>query len=97
MVQCMESWFLADRDALSEYYKQGFLVKSLPGRPNIEDIPKRNVEQALDHATHHTGKGVYHKTRHGFGLLALIDPDKLRKKSPHARRFFEVLEQRARL
>lgn len=97
MVQCMESWFLADRDALSEYYKQGFLVNSLPGRANIEEIPKRDVEQRLERATRATQAGLYHKTRHGFDLLALIDPEKLRQKSPRARRFFEVLEERARL
>jgi hypothetical protein len=98
MVQCMESWFLADRDALSEYYKQGFLVKSLPGRPNIEEIAKRDVEQRLERATRHTHqKGPYHKTRHGFELLANIDPAKVRAASGHARRLFEVLEQRAKM
>lgn len=30
MVQCMESWFLADPEALRTYYKQGFLIRSLP-------------------------------------------------------------------
>ena len=97
MVQCMESWFLADRDALREYYKQGFLVNSLPGRANIEEISKPDVEQRLERATRPTQPGAYHKTRHGFDLLALIDPEKLRRKSPHARRFFEVLEGRARM
>lgn len=95
MVQCMESWLLADRDALSEYYNQGFFVNSLPGRTNIEEIPKRDVAQALDHATRPTQKGVYHKTRHGFELLANIDPAKVRAASGYARRFFEVLEERA--
>ena len=41
MVQCMEAWFLADREALIEFYGQGFLAGSLPGQPNIEQIPKR--------------------------------------------------------
>ena len=97
MVQCMESWFLADRDALSGCYKQGFLVNSLPGRADIANIAKRDVEQALDHATRPTQKGPYHKTGHGFDLLALIDPEKLRRASQRARRLFEVLEERARM
>jgi hypothetical protein len=97
MVQCMESWFLADVRTLSEYYGQGFLINSFPGRPNIEEIPKRDVEQALDHATRLTQKGVYHKTRHGFELLANIDPAKVRAASGHAQRLFEVLEERARM
>jgi hypothetical protein len=93
----MESWFLADVRTLSEYYGQGFLINSFPGRPNIEEIPKRDVEQALDHATRLTQKGVYHKTRHGFELLANIDPAKVRAASGHAQRLFEVLEERARM
>lgn len=95
MVQCMESWFLADLEALSTYYGQGFLVNSLPGQTNIEKIPKRDVEQALEHATRPTQKGSYHKTRHGFELLALIEPAKLRGASDHARMLFEALEARA--
>jgi hypothetical protein len=97
MVQCMESWFLADHEALSKYYEQGFLINSLPGRTNVEEILKRDVEQALDHATQLTLKGRYHKTRHGFDLVALVDPAKLRQASGHARRLFEVLEVRARI
>jgi hypothetical protein len=92
----MESWFLADREALGGYYNQGFLVNSLPDRADIENIAKRDVQQSLDHATRPTTtKGLYHKTRHGFDLLALIDPEKLRRASQRARRFFEVLEERA--
>jgi hypothetical protein len=93
MVQCMESWFLADHEALSRYYEEGFLINSLPGRANIEEIPKRDVEQALDHATQPTLKGRYHKTRHGFELLTRIDPMKLCQASGHARRLFEVLSE----
>jgi hypothetical protein len=41
MVQCMESWFLADPEALRTYYKQGFLIRSLPRRRNVEEIRSR--------------------------------------------------------
>lgn len=97
MVQCMESWFLADRETLSAYYNQGFLIDSLPGSANIEEIPRRDVAQSLDHATKPTQKGPYHKTRHGFELLANIDPAKVRAASTHARQLFEVLEAQARM
>jgi hypothetical protein len=97
MVQCMESWFLADREALHSYFDQGFLINSLPRRANVEEIAKRNVQRALDHATRRTMKGRYHKTRHGFALLALVNPIKLRPASGRARRLFEVLEERARM
>jgi len=91
MVQCMEAWFLADRDALTEFYGPEFLAASLPGQPNIEQISKRSLLPALKHASKQTSKGPHHKTRHGFALLALINPQRVRDASPHAGRLFDVL------
>lgn len=91
MVQCMEAWFLADRDALTEFYGPEFLAASLPGQSNIEQISKRSLLPALKHASKQTSKGPYHKTRHGFALLALINPQRVRDASPYARRLFDVL------
>jgi len=50
MVQVMEAWLLADQDALSAYYGQGFLRNSLPRQQNIELIDKERVFKALNHA-----------------------------------------------
>jgi hypothetical protein len=94
MVQCMEAWFLADREALIEFYGQGFLAGSLPGQPNIEEIPKRSLLCVLKHASKQTTKGSYDKTRHAFALLARINPQRLRFASLHAGRLFDVLIQR---
>ncbi len=94
MVQCMEAWFLADREALTEFYGQGFLEGSLPGQPNIEQILKRSLLPMLEHASRPTLKGPYHKTRHGFALLALINPQRVREASAHASRLFDILIQR---
>jgi hypothetical protein len=93
MVQAMEAWFLADREALAEFYDGGFLTDSLPGSPvNIEGIPKDDLEPALKHASKPTKtKGEYHKVKHGFALLAVIDPAKVGNASPHAKRFNEFL------
>ena len=93
MVQAMESWFLADQQALADYYGQGFLRNSLPGQPDIEQIAKEEVFRVLRHASRHTQKGEYHKTRHGFGLLEEIDPNRVRRASRHADRLFVVLER----
>ena len=42
MVQAMEAWFLADREALANFYDGGFLANSLPGSPtNVEAILER--------------------------------------------------------
>lgn len=94
MVQIMESWFLADKQALAQYYGQGFNVGSLPGQPNIELISKKDVFQALQLASKNTKtKGEYHKTRHGFDLLEMTSPDLVRAASVHAERLIAVLRR----
>ncbi len=94
MVQVMESWFLADRRVLADYYGQGFTAGSLPGQPNIELISKQDVFRALKQASKNTKtKGEYHKTKHGFDLLELIDPNLVRAASGHAERLVIVLQR----
>jgi hypothetical protein len=94
MVQVMESWFLADRQTLADYYGQGFIADSLPRQPNIEVISKQDVFRALQHASKNTKtKGEYHKTRHGFDILELIDPDLVGAASNHAKRLLAVLHR----
>jgi hypothetical protein len=96
MVQAMESWFLADRQVLIDYYGQGFLANALPRQANIEIVPKKDVFRALKNASRNTAKkGEYHKTRHGFDLLERIDPNRVRHASLHADRLFLVLEREA--
>jgi hypothetical protein len=94
MVQAMEAWFLADREVLALFYGDGFLANSLPGSPTkVEAVPKNDLERRLKHASKPTKtKGEYHKTRHGFALLALIDPMKVGDASPHAARFHRFLQ-----
>lgn len=93
MVQAMEAWLLADRETLTAFYDGGFLDKSLPGDPtSIESIRKSDLEPALKHASGPTKtKGEYHKVKHGFALLALIDPLKVGGASPHAKKFNDFL------
>ncbi len=92
MVQCMEAWFLADREVLAAYYRQGFRTNALPGQADIEKIAKSDLFKALDAATRDSKtKGRYGKGRHSFELLALIRPEKVRTASIHAARLFKVV------
>ncbi len=93
MVQVMESWFLADKQVLIEYYGQQFLAASLPGQSNIELVAKQDVFNALQHSSRNTKKGEYHKTRHGFDLLSMIDPIRVRGASRHFANLLAVLER----
>ncbi len=92
MVQCMEAWLVSDAEALERFYGQGFQLSALPKRADIEKVDKVDVERALDVATRATKtKGPYHKGRHSFALLGLVDPGRVAERAPHARRFFHAL------
>jgi len=93
MVQVMESWFLADRDALESYYGQDFAAGRLPDRPDIESVPKTEVLRALKEATERTKKKGYHKTAHAPSILGMIDPAKVRKVSHWCDRLFNTIER----
>jgi hypothetical protein len=94
MVQCMESWLIADKDNLETYFGNGFVVSRLPPGTNVEVISKAAVFAGLRAATRDTTpKGEYSKGTHSFKILALTDPFKVRRASAHANRFFDTLEK----
>ncbi len=91
MVQVMESWFLADPDALELYYGQDFKRNSLKPNPKVEQILKKDVEDCLKDATRNTAAGVYHKTKHAPHILRAVDPRKVQDAAPNCRRLFDVV------
>ena len=91
MVQVMESWFLADRPALQEFYGQRFRSQALPGNQNIEQVPKQDVLNGLRQASRATPKGAYDKGAHSFKILEILDPAKVTATSLYARRFVQTL------
>ena len=96
MVQCMEAWFLADKDALATFFGPGFSPTALPGQMNVEETSKTDLGRGLKNATRRCRpKGEYHKGRHSFALLGQIDPKKVMDSSPYAKRLVEVLHDRA--
>ena len=94
MVQCMEAWFLADKDNLAAYFGHGFNRNALPGRQEIEDVAKDDVFRGLKNATRQCKKGDYGKGRHSFDILEQTDPANVMAASPHARRLVETLRQK---
>ena len=91
MTQAMEAWFVADIEALSQFYGQGFRSNAIPGYADVEQIAKDDLEPCLKNATHDTAKGEYHKGRHAWKLLKIIDPNKVRRASRHCKRLFDTL------
>ena len=93
MVQVMEAWFLADRDALRDYYGQQFNTQRLPGQPTaVESIPKDDLLRGLTRATERTRQGRYHKTQHAPELLEMVDVGEVRQAAPACERLFATLE-----
>ena len=96
MVQCMESWFLADKDRLEAFFGHGFHRNALPANPNVEDVAKDDVLDGLRNATRQCrSKGEYRKGRHSFDILSEIDPARVRAASPHAKRLVDTLLAKA--
>jgi Domain of unknown function (DUF4276) len=91
MVQLMETWLLADRQTLADFFGSGFREAALPGRAQVEEIPKRDVMSGICEASRGSRKGEYHKGTHSFTLLGRVDPARLSAASPWARRFFEYM------
>lgn len=94
MVQMMESWFIADIDALASFYGPKFHAASLPKNPQIESISKQDVMNGLNKAVRNTPRGEYHKTQHSPGILALLDPSIVRAAAPHCDRLFKILSEK---
>ena len=93
MVQVMEAWFLADRDALQRYYGRDLLVNRLHGSAtDVGSIPKNDVLRGLTRATERTRQGRYHKTQHAPELLEMVDVGKVRQAAPACERLFATLE-----
>ncbi len=94
MVQCMENWFLADRNCLKEFFGQNFQETALPGNQAIEGINKQQIFSVLKQATRQTSKGKYGKGAHSFSILENIDPKKVQNASPWAKRLVDELRER---
>jgi len=94
MTQVMESWFIADRDALKKFFGPDFNSNQLPSTATpIEKVSKDTLFSALRKATASLGsRRQYGKGKHSFKILAQIDPALVTKASPWAKRFIEKLK-----
>ena len=95
MVQCMESWFMADPESLASVFGQRFRPNALPGQAQVEQVAKQDVFAGLQNATRDCRKRRgYSKGRDSFAILARLDPEKVTAASPHAQRLVDLLRAR---
>ena len=93
MVECMETWFLADMKAMENYFNPGFDKNKLPKFKSIESISKETLYKSLKESTKSTKtKGEYSKGQHSFKLLSLINPKLVFEASPWALKFINSLK-----
>ena len=87
MVELMESWFLADPDALAKYYGQNFSANAIGKTKDVERVPKSEVLSRLKRAT----RNKYHKVTHAPHLLGLLDPQRVQMHARHCRKLFDTV------
>ncbi|MCY4289378.1 MAG: DUF4276 family protein [Aestuariivita sp.] len=93
MTQTMETWIIADPEAMCNYYEDGFKANSLPKASDLETVTKAEIDRALKLATKDTQKKHYHKIHHAGDLLALIDPSRVRQRCSYCERLFTLIEE----
>ena len=91
MVTSMETWLLADRQALVAYFPN-MNTRALPPDTELENRRRQEVLSALENAARPSTKGNYSKARDSFAVLAQANPDALKNRLPHFRRLLETLE-----
>lgn len=93
MVQCMESWFIADWKAVSAFFGKDFRESAKPAQ-RCEKHTKSEIFAALKKATQDCKKGKYDKGQHSFKILASIKSDPVLEDSPWAKRFIKEIAKR---
>ena len=90
MVQMMETWFVADRNALQRYFGARFNENALPRWPDLESVPRNDVLTALQTATARCATG-YAKGKVSYNLLSEVDPGEVERACPAAKRLLARL------
>jgi hypothetical protein len=91
MVQVMETWFLADRALLRQYFGPNLREQHLREWPTLEAVPKDTVLKAFDQAT--AGCKPYTKGKISFEILARLNPGSVEAGCPHARGLLDRLRK----
>lgn len=92
MVQCMETWLVADVDAVKKQFGNGFTTAPFKEWKNLEEVPKPTIFDALKRATHGC-KPPYAKGTISFEALGNVSPAKVAAACSHANLFIDRLRK----
>jgi len=90
MTTCMETWIVADREVLKEYYGHALQEPALPPLVNLEKRPRHDVQGMLEHATREC-TNFYKKGERSYEILAELNPAALRQQLPSFVRVGQIL------
>jgi len=89
MVTCMETWIVADHEALKRVFGSCMRESSLPPLVELESRNRHDVLAALENATKSCGRTrMYKKGARSFQILGELNPSTLKTHLPH----FEIFE-----
>jgi hypothetical protein len=91
MITCMETWFVADRAALHQFFRGCWRNQALPQWPQLEAVEKTKVFKALAQATASCRTRKYSKGNVSFAVLQSIDPAEVEKACPAAKALLDRL------
>lgn len=91
MTTCMETWIVADHQALCEHYGKNFQVSALPPPYALEDRDRHEIHDKLVHATRNCSN-AYSKGKRSFEVLGKLDPAVLRRHLPSFARVERILQ-----
>jgi hypothetical protein len=91
MTTCMETWFVADRTALSAHFGSELQDSALPPLNDLESRPRRDVQKGLTHATRNCAN-AYEKGKRSFEILGRLDPGVMEKHLPSFVRVRRILK-----
>ena len=93
MVQSMEAWFIADRQAFTHHFGQDFNLNALPSPQDAESVAPDDLTNAIRGALRYVSrrKRGYDKVTDGVKLLQLIDHAAVSKHCRHFKRLMDYL------
>lgn len=93
MTTCMETWIVADRDALKGHYGNELQDSALPPLVGLELRSRHDVQKQLIHATRNCSN-AYSKGKRSFEILAKLTPDTLEEYLPSFVRVRRILGEK---
>lgn len=94
MTTCMETWIVADHQALETFFGSCLQKNVLPSLNGIEKKTRQRIQNALIQATKSCGK-KYKKGKRSFELVQRLNPERLKTADlPSFERMLNILNQK---